>query len=84
MAAVSEPFPARPGRPVANRHRHLRALWAIEREAAVPLKLFVLDASLPGGFVAGRGDLRCAQTMAFTTLMLFQISWPNSRRTTGT
>ena len=25
-------------------------------------------------FVAGRGDLRCAQTMAFTTLMLFQIS----------
>jgi Ca2+-transporting ATPase len=35
--------------------------------------LFVLDASLPGGFVAGTGDLRYAQTMAFTTLMLFQI-----------
>jgi Ca2+-transporting ATPase len=35
--------------------------------------LFVLDASLPGGFVAGAGDLRYAQTMAFTTLMLFQI-----------
>jgi Ca2+-transporting ATPase len=35
--------------------------------------LFVLDASLPGGFVAGSGDLRYAQTMAFTTLMLFQI-----------
>jgi len=35
--------------------------------------LFVLDASLPGGFVDGRGDLRHAQTMAFTTLMLFQI-----------
>ena len=35
--------------------------------------LFVLDASLPGGFVDGRGDLRHAQTMAFTTLMLFQL-----------
>jgi P-type Ca2+ transporter type 2C len=35
--------------------------------------LYVLDASLPGGFVAGSGDLRYAQTMAFTTLMLFQI-----------
>jgi P-type Ca2+ transporter type 2C len=35
--------------------------------------LFVLDASLPGGFVDGRGDLPYAQTMAFTTLMLFQI-----------
>jgi Ca2+-transporting ATPase len=35
--------------------------------------LFVLDASLPGGFVAGSGDLPYAQTMAFTTLMLFQI-----------
>jgi Ca2+-transporting ATPase len=35
--------------------------------------LFVLDASLPGGFVDGSGDLRYAQTMAFTTLMLFQI-----------
>ena len=35
--------------------------------------LFVLDASLPGGFVHGSGDLPHAQTMAFTTLMLFQI-----------
>jgi Ca2+-transporting ATPase len=35
--------------------------------------LFVLDASLPGGWVDGSGDLRYAQTMAFTTLMLFQI-----------
>jgi Ca2+-transporting ATPase len=35
--------------------------------------LLVLDASLPGGFVEGTGDLRYAQTMAFTTLMLFQI-----------
>jgi Ca2+-transporting ATPase len=35
--------------------------------------LFVLDASMPGGFVAGNGGLRYGQTMAFTTLMLFQI-----------
>jgi P-type Ca2+ transporter type 2C len=35
--------------------------------------LFVLDASLPGGFLAGSGDLPYAQTMAFTTLMLFQL-----------
>jgi Ca2+-transporting ATPase len=35
--------------------------------------LFVLDASLPGGFVDGSGDLRYAQTMTFTTLVLFQM-----------
>lgn len=35
--------------------------------------LFVLDASLPGGFVAGAGDMRYAQTMAFTTLIMFQL-----------
>jgi P-type Ca2+ transporter type 2C len=35
--------------------------------------LFVLDASLPGGIVDGGGDLRYAQTMAFTTLILFQL-----------
>jgi len=35
--------------------------------------LFVFDASLPGGFVDGSGDLRYAQTMTFTTLVLFQM-----------
>jgi Ca2+-transporting ATPase len=35
--------------------------------------LYVLDAALPGGFVEGTGDLRYAQSMAFTTLMLFQL-----------
>ena len=35
--------------------------------------LFVLDASLPGGLVEGSRDLRSAQTMAFTTLMLCQL-----------
>jgi Ca2+-transporting ATPase len=35
--------------------------------------LFVLDASLPGGLIEGTGDMRYAQTMTFTTLMMFQI-----------
>jgi P-type Ca2+ transporter type 2C len=35
--------------------------------------LLVLDASLPGGLIGGSGDLPYARTMAFTTLMLFQI-----------
>jgi Ca2+-transporting ATPase len=35
--------------------------------------LCALDISLPGGLVDGSGSLRYAQTMAFTTLMLFQI-----------
>jgi Ca2+-transporting ATPase len=35
--------------------------------------LYVLDAELPGGLFEGTGTLRHAQTMAFTTLMLFQL-----------
>jgi Ca2+-transporting ATPase len=35
--------------------------------------LYILDASLPKGFVAGKGTMRHAQTMAFTTLVLFQL-----------
>jgi Ca2+-transporting ATPase len=35
--------------------------------------LYILDAALPGGLVEGSGDLRYAQTMAFTTLVLFQL-----------
>jgi Ca2+-transporting ATPase len=35
--------------------------------------LAVLDASLAGGLIPGTGDMRYAQTMAFTTLMLFQL-----------
>ena len=33
----------------------------------------MIDASLPGGFVEGSGDLVYAHTMAFTTLMLAQL-----------
>jgi Ca2+-transporting ATPase len=35
--------------------------------------LLVLDASLPGGMIEGEGTIRYAQTMAFTTLMMFQM-----------
>ena len=35
--------------------------------------LLVLDMSMPGGMIEGAGDLRYGQTMAFTTLTLFQI-----------
>jgi len=35
--------------------------------------LLVLDASLPGGLIQGSGSLRYAQTMAFTTLVLFSL-----------
>ncbi len=35
--------------------------------------LMVLDASLPGGLIAGTGTLTHARTMAFTTLVLFQL-----------
>jgi Ca2+-transporting ATPase len=35
--------------------------------------LLVLDVSLPGGFLEGSGDLRYGRTMAFTTLVLFQL-----------
>jgi P-type Ca2+ transporter type 2C len=35
--------------------------------------ILVLDASLPGGLIDGSGHIRYAQTMAFTTLMIFQL-----------
>jgi Ca2+-transporting ATPase len=35
--------------------------------------LLVLDASLPGGLLEGAGNMRYAQTMAFTTLVFFSL-----------
>jgi Ca2+-transporting ATPase len=35
--------------------------------------LLVLDASLPGGLIAGTGGIDYGRTMAFTTLILFQM-----------
>jgi P-type Ca2+ transporter type 2C len=42
--------------------------------------LLVLDFGLPGGLIEGSGDLSYARTMAFTTLVLFQLfNTPNAR-----
>jgi Ca2+-transporting ATPase len=35
--------------------------------------LLVLDATLPGGLIEGSGELKRGQTMAFTTLMAYQL-----------
>jgi Ca2+-transporting ATPase len=35
--------------------------------------LLVLDASLPGGLIEGEGDIRYAQTMAFTTIVFLSL-----------
>ena len=35
--------------------------------------LFILDASLPGGFIEGAGTMSYAQTMAFNTLVFFSL-----------
>ena len=35
--------------------------------------LLILDWSLPGGLIEGAGDMRYAQTMAFTTLLFFSL-----------
>jgi Ca2+-transporting ATPase len=35
--------------------------------------LYVLDASLSGGLISGSGSMRYARSMAFTTLVLFQL-----------
>ena len=62
--------------PARRRRDHRAACGAASSSSASIMAagtLFVLDASLPGGFVEGAGDLRYAQTMAFTTLMLFQM-----------
>ncbi len=72
---AEEALMMRPPRPVGERVI-TPAMWRGIAFVAVIMAagtLFVLDASMPGGFVQGHGDLRYAQTRAFTTLMLFQI-----------
>jgi Ca2+-transporting ATPase len=69
-AVMTEP-PRPPGEPVIT-----GAMWRGIFFVGIVMAagtLFVLDAALPGGFIAGTGSLRQAQTMAFTTLMLFQL-----------
>jgi Ca2+-transporting ATPase len=72
---VHEDVMTKPPRPPGERvitsrmWRHIFLIGAVM--AAVTL--LSVDASLPGGMVNGVGDLRYAQTMAFTTLMLAQL-----------
>ena len=64
--------PPRPtGEPVITRHMWLGiALVGAITSAGT---LLVFDASLRGGLIEGAGDLRYAQTMAFTTLVFFSL-----------
>jgi Ca2+-transporting ATPase len=62
----------RPARERANPARMWRDIASTGAVMAAGT-LLVLDAALPGGFLEGSGSLRRAQTMAFTTLMLFQL-----------
>jgi Ca2+-transporting ATPase len=70
-AGVMEVPPRPRGESVITR----RMWWGIVFVGAVMAAgtLLVLDASLPGGVINGSGDLRYGQTLAFTTLMLFQM-----------
>jgi len=65
----------RPPRPPGERVITPRMWWSILASGAIMAAgtLLVLDASLPGGLIPGTGTLRYGQTMAFTTLMLFQL-----------
>lgn len=67
---MSQP-PRAHGEPVITAHMW-RGIFFVGAVMAAGT-LFILDASLPGGFVRGSGSLRYAQTMAFTTLMLAQL-----------
>jgi Ca2+-transporting ATPase len=65
----------RPPRPAGERVITPR-MWrgiAFVGVVTAAVTLLVLDASLPGGLVAGAGTLPHAQTMAFTTLVLAQL-----------
>jgi Ca2+-transporting ATPase len=65
----------RPPRPVGEPVITRRMWWGILVVAVTmaAATLYILDASLPGGFIAGSGNMAYAQTMAFTTLTLCQL-----------
>ena len=65
----------RPPRPRDEGVITRRMWWGIACVGAIMAAgtLLILDASLPGGLIEGTGDLRYAQTMAFTTLVFFSL-----------
>jgi Ca2+-transporting ATPase len=75
---VDPPDPGQMQRPPRPRHEGVvtRRMWfGILFVGAIMAggTLFIFDASTRGGFIEGSGNLRYAQTMAFTTLVLFQL-----------
>ena len=70
-AGVMDQPPRPKGEPVITRRMWV-SIFFIGAVMAVGT-LLVLDASLPGGLIEGSGTTHYAQTMAFTTLMLFQL-----------
>jgi len=64
--------PPRPNREPVITGQMWRGIFLVGSVMAAAT-LLVLDASLPGGFLKGSGDLRYAQTMAFTTLTFAQL-----------
>lgn len=63
--------PRPPGEPVIT-----RSMWINVGIVGIIMAagtLLVLDASMPGGMLEGTGDVRHGRTMAFTTLVLFQL-----------
>jgi Ca2+-transporting ATPase len=75
LDAADEGVMDKPPRPRGEKVITGRMWWGISFVGAVMATgtLLVLDASLPGGFIEGSGNMRYAQTMTFTTLMLFQM-----------
>ena len=70
-AAVMDQPPRPADEPVITR-RMWRSIFFVGAVMATGT-LLVLDASLPGGVIDGSGSIGYGQTMAFTTLMLFQL-----------
>jgi Ca2+-transporting ATPase len=71
IESVMEKPPRARGERVVTRHMWFGILFVGAVMATGTL--LALDASLPGGWIAGAGSMRYAQTIAFTTMVLFQL-----------
>jgi P-type Ca2+ transporter type 2C len=76
--AVDPPDATTMSRPPRRRAEHVitRRMWTGIFSVGLVMAvgtLFVLDAALPQGLIEGSRNIRYAQTMAFTTLVLFQL-----------
>ena len=61
---------------LARRNVIVRAMWAgllLVGSTMASGTLLMFDYGLPGGLIAGSGDVTYARTLAFTTLVLFQL-----------